>query len=72
MPELTSATGPALALADDRVSADMTPARRRWTLALAGLGAFMSALDVVAGGVAPVGLPIAALSPSKSTQEEVR
>ena len=47
MPELTSATGPAIALADRRVPADMTPARRRWTLALAGLGAFMSALDVV-------------------------
>ncbi len=47
MPELTSATGPPIALADGRVPADMTPARRRWTLALAGLGAFMSALDVV-------------------------
>ena len=47
MPELTSATGPAIALADGRVPADMTPARRRWTLALAGLGASMSALDVV-------------------------
>ena len=47
MPELTSATGPAIALADGRVPADMTSARRRWTLALAGLGAFMSALDVV-------------------------
>jgi len=47
MPEMTSATGPAVALADGHVTADMTPARRRWTLALAGLGAFMSALDVV-------------------------
>ena len=47
MPEMTSATGPAVALADGHVPADMTPASRRWTLALAGLGAFMSALDVV-------------------------
>ena len=47
MPEMTSAAGPAIALADSRAPADMTPARRRWTLALAGLGAFMSALDVV-------------------------
>jgi len=47
MPEIRSVTGPAVALADGRAPADMPPARRRWTLALAGLGAFMSALDVV-------------------------
>ena len=47
MPEIKSVTGPAVALADGRAPADMSPARRRWTLALAGLGAFMSALDVV-------------------------
>ena len=47
MPETKSVTGPAVALADGRAPVDMSPARRRWTLALAGLGAFMSALDVV-------------------------
>ncbi len=47
MPEIRSVAGPTVALADGRVPADMPPARRRWTLALAGLGAFMSALDVV-------------------------
>ena len=47
MPEITSAAGPAAALADGRLPAEMPPARRRWTLALAGLGAFMAALDVV-------------------------
>ena len=46
MPETRSAIGPA-ALAGGRAPVDMSPARRRWTLALAGLGAFMSALDVV-------------------------
>ena len=53
MPEMTSATGPAIGLADGRVPAGMTPARRRWTLALAGLGAFMSALDVVVATALP-------------------
>jgi len=48
MPEMTTATGPTVALADDRGPADMPPARRRWT------------------AVAAVGVPVAALSPSKS------
>ena len=47
MPEIRSLTGPAVALAGGRVPPEISPARRRWTLALAGLGAFMSALDVV-------------------------
>ena len=47
MPETSSLPGPAVALADSRPPAAMTAARKRWTLALAGLGAFMAALDVV-------------------------
>ena len=47
MPEMTSATGPSAALASSRGQTEVPPVRRRWTLALAGLGAFMSALDVV-------------------------
>ena len=47
MPEIRTATGPAVALADGRAPTEMPPVRRRWTLALAGLGAFMAALDVV-------------------------
>ena len=47
MPETSSLPGPAVALADSRPPAAMTPARKRWTLTLAGLGAFMAALDVV-------------------------
>ena len=47
MPEMTSATGPAIGLADGRVPAGMTPARRRWTLLLGSVGAFMAALDIV-------------------------
>jgi hypothetical protein len=47
MPEMTSATGPSAALASRRGQTEVPPVRRRWTLALAGLGAFMSALDVV-------------------------
>jgi hypothetical protein len=119
MPEMTSAAGPALALADSRAPAEMTPARRRWTLALAAVTASVPPGDVgvaagtnnalnalggvfgiailaavfaargsyassaafidgfrpaewVTAAVAAVGVPIAALAPSKSAQEEIR
>jgi hypothetical protein len=51
--------------AESRTSAVAGPPRPGWTLALAGMGAFISALDVVVVATA-LGVVAAALAPGKA------